>query len=272
MSTNALRLAEWDFLVTLHRAGLRSVEFSFSYPDAAVYARITRAQPSAFPRLLQAMDNLALWQRDLGRKECSRLCANLVVSAYNAHRLDEVFAHLCRHLNPGRFFILLKRLAPRQPSPSLCVPLATLRRVLPRFAAHAASAGVPTAFSDFPLCAIPGWETLDQDLAYWLAEANVKQNFFSQNRVSKMFPPRHLRTSHPWDRLCDNCSLSPLCLKRGLFRDAGSKPQNRPRPLRGTLPNHLYAWMSHQARSPVFLKMVAAKLQSPRRWNRPSHV
>ena len=259
ISTNALRLADRDFLAALDRAGLDCVEFSFHYPDAEVYARITRARPSGFPRLLQALENLAAWQRGLEGDRSGQLCANLVVSAPNAHRLDEVLEHLRRRLNPGRFLVYVKCLALRQPSPDLYVTCATLRRVLPRFAARAVAAGVPVQFSDFPLCAIPGWESSNDDLACWLNTVDLKQNFFDQRSMVKMNPECDMRTPHQFTALCADCALSPLCLKRRLFDNVEPAPENRPRPLRGTMPARLRAWVLRQARGAVVLHGQGAK-------------
>jgi organic radical activating enzyme len=263
ISTNALRLADWDYLLGLQKAGLDNIEFSFHYPDEAVYGRVTRAAPAGFSRLLKAVDNIARWQREFALAAGNKLKVNLVVSRFNVGRLDEVLAHLSRRLNAGRYLVTCKRLdmAPvineESFRRSMYVPLAELRRALPRLAADIA-AGVDVGFRDFPLCALPGLERFDHDLGYWLAAVKVKQNFFRQDQMVDMYPQQAQREPHPFDWLCENCALAPLCLRRGLFLQADSLPEHAPKPLLDRLPEPLAGWLSRQSRGP-------AALAAPRR-------
>ncbi|MCX5797051.1 MAG: radical SAM protein [Elusimicrobia bacterium] len=267
ISTNALRLADWDYLMSLHKAGLKNIEFSFHYPDEKVYSRITRAAPAGFARLLKALDNIARWQREFvppGRARYFQIlpAVNLVVSRFNVDRLEEVLGHLAGHLDEGRYVVTCKRLdmAPvlheESFRRSMYVPLADLRRCLSRLAPQAA-AGVKLGFRDFPLCAIPGLERLDYDLGYWLNDVRVRQNFFRQGQMVDMYPEES-HEAQPFDWICEDCSLSPLCRQRYLFLQADSSPEHAPRPLSGALPEPLAAWVGRQPRG-------AAVLRAPRR-------
>ncbi|MBI5240710.1 MAG: radical SAM protein, partial [Elusimicrobia bacterium] len=110
ISTNALCLADWGYLEELHRAGLDLVEFSFSYPDAETYAKITGAAPANYVRLLRAVENLARWQETLGRSRSGGLFPNIVVNGYTIDRLEDTLRQLTRRLTPGRFILTLLRL------------------------------------------------------------------------------------------------------------------------------------------------------------------
>ncbi|MBI5241274.1 MAG: radical SAM protein [Elusimicrobia bacterium] len=258
ISTNAVRLADWDYFLTLARAGLDGIELSFPYPDGTVYSRITRAAPAGFDRLLRALDNIARWKREFGRERSAMINANLVVSRFNVERLDEVLGHLARRLEPGSYVVTCKRLdmAPVLHEESfrrhMYVSLASLRRHLPALADRI-KAGVRIGFRDFPLCAIPGLEMHDYDLGYWLNGVRVKQNFFRQDQMVDMYPEEAAQGSHPFDWLCEGCSLGPLCLRRVLFLQADSRPEHTPQPLRGSLPKTLSAWVRRQRRGPEVL-------------------
>ena len=252
ISTNAVRLASWDYLLALHEAGLSTIELSFPYPDEAVYARITRAKPSGFSRLLQALDNIARLNRSSPAGRGPAVHVNLVVSRFNIDRLDEVIGHLTRHLAPGSFIVTLKRVGRPLDSDEkifsdVSVSCAELRRILPRLAVHAA-AGVRLGFRDLPLCAIPGLEMRDDDLGYWLNEVRVRQNFFKQERMEDMYPQQRARGAHPFAWICENCGLDPICLSRDLFLDADSMPEYAPRPLLGEIPEGLRAGVRASAR------------------------
>jgi pyruvate-formate lyase-activating enzyme len=263
ISTNALRLADWDYLLSLLRAGLDGLEFSFPYPDARVYSLITRAAPAGFPRLLQAVDNIARWKRYLCTDHVRKFNVNIVVSRFNVEHLDDVLGHLTRHLDPRHFTATFKRLdmAPVLHEESfrrhMYVPLADLRRCLAPLAAHV-RAGMKLGFRDFPLCAIPGLESFDHDLGYRLNDVRVKQNFFHQGLMVDMYPEETAGESHPFGWLCENCSLSPLCLRRGLFLQAASLPEHLPQPRLAGLPKDLDAWVRRRA-------CGAKILASPRR-------
>jgi pyruvate-formate lyase-activating enzyme len=263
ISTNALRLADWDYLVSLHRAGLDGLEFSFPYPDARVYGLITRAAPAGFPRLLQALDNIARWKREMSADPDGQFNVNIVVSRFNVEHLDDVLGHLTRHLDPRHFTATFKRLdmAPVLHEESfrrrMYAPLADLRRCLSPLAARV-RAGVRLGFRDFPLCAIPGLESFDYDLGYWLNDVRVKQNFFHQGLMVDMYPEEAAQEAHPFDWLCENCSLGPLCRRRLLFRQADSLPEHAPQPRLGPLPKALSSWVRRQARG-------ARVLAAPRR-------
>lgn len=250
LSTNALRLADWAFLTTLDKAGLDFVEFSFSYPDALTYTRVTRHKPEGFRRLLKALDNMARWQRDLAANRQGGLFANAVVSGFNVDRLDEILGRLTAHLNPGRFVFNLLRLdvAPQAHDASLRrymqVSCAKLRQALPAFAARAG--GVPLCFSNFPLCAMPGLESSSNELCYRLNGVDVKQNFFNQGQMDPLPLGDLEKTSRSFDWICESCALSSLCTCRGLFDHADASPEHAPQPLRGALPRALGAWVRRQ--------------------------
>lgn len=270
ISTNALRLADWDYFLSLARAGLDGIEFSFPYPDAEVYGRITRAAPAGFARLLRALDNIARWKREFGRAQSVRIIsANLVVSRFNVDRLDDVLGHLARRFKPGQYIVNCKRLdmAPVLHEESfrrhMYVPLDGLRRRLPALAGRI-QAGTKIGFRDFPLCAIPGLEQFDHDLGYWLNDVRVKQNFFRQDHVVDMYPEEDQGGAHPFAWICENCALSPLCLRRLLFLQADSLPEHAPQPLLGPLPKALSSWVRRQPRGARVLS--ALRRRTPLGW------
>lgn len=252
ISTNAIRLADAGYLRRLHEAGLRAIELSFPYPDRDVYCRITGSPPALFARILRALENIAALNRSLPEARRHFVNVNLVVSAFNVERLPEVYANLRARLPAGGYSISHKRVSiPRDADEDafrrgIYVPLAVLRRRLPR-AARQAPPGVPVAFRDFPLCALPGCERLDADLACWLNEVRVKQNFSRQERVEDMYPESRRRIAHIFDWLCDACGLEPICRSRQLFRQAGADPEHAPRPLLGSVPPRLERWVRSQA-------------------------
>lgn len=234
ISTNAVRLADRGFLGTLHDAGLHTIELSFPYPDADAYARVTRAKPEGFDRLLRALDNIRELNAGLPAARKHPIHVNLVVSRFNFDRLDRIVGLLKARLSPEEFVLTVKRVTMADAIGEgifrrrANVPLAALRRVLPPLPAPA---GVSLGFRDFPLCALPGREKLDSDLGYLLNGVDVRNNFFTQDRMVDMYPQARRREAHRFDWICEGCLLDPLCLNRGLFYKAESDPEHTPRPV-----------------------------------------
>jgi pyruvate-formate lyase-activating enzyme len=248
ISTNGLRLANPRYLHELVAAGLSTVELSFPYPDAAVYAAVTRAKPAGFDRLLEAVDNIERVNREQAGQEDARaapprlmVAVNVVVSAFNYERLPEIGAHLGARLGVTRPAVTLKRITfgPEHQAPAhlaRCrVSLQDLRRVLPAFLSRY-SHDPTVRVRDFPLCAIPGWEHRDFDLQYWLDGVEVAHNFARQDELHDMYPAEKLRARHPSDWLCAECTLDPVCLHRGLFDEASPRRGDAPVPSREPLP------------------------------------
>ena len=232
ISTNALRLCDEAFLKALHDRGLHTIELSFPYPDAETYSLITRAKPAGFGRLLGALDNIRALNASLPPERRHPVHVNLVVSRFNLERLDRVLGHLRRRLS-GEFVLTVKRVTLADAidedffRKSAHVPLRELRRVLPGLSP--APPGVTLGFRDFPLCALPGLEKLEGDLGYLLDRVEVRNNFFAQDDMTDMYPRTRRRQGHPFDWICENCALEPLCLHRGLFHKADSDPGHAPR-------------------------------------------
>ncbi len=233
ISTNAIRLSDPAFLKKLHDNGLHTIELSFPYPDAETYARVTRAKPAGFHRLLAALDNIRELNASLPPARRHPVHANVVVSRFNLERLDAVLGHLGRRLPAGGFNLTLKRVTLADAideeffRKSVNVPLAELRRVLPGLPPP--PPGTSLSFRDFPLCAIPGREKQEAELGYLLDSVEVRNNFFTQKKMVDMYPRSRLRQAHPFDWICENCALEPLCLHRGLFYKAPSDGAHAPR-------------------------------------------
>ncbi len=238
ISTNAIRLADAGFLQRLVDAGLRTIELSFPYPDAEVFAAVTQVRPTGFSKLLRALENV-----EQARKNGSRITvnANVVVSRFNVERLEEVVALVVERLVETPLAVSFKRVIPRPHVDDrdflerIHVPLARLRRVLPAAAARVPARADP-CFRDFPLCALPGVEHLDADLRYWLEDPSVSHNFEDQTRIDDMYPEAAARAPHAWQWLCDTCALDPVCLRRGLFQSGRHDVEHAPEPTVGPRP------------------------------------
>ncbi len=244
ISTNALRLSRWEYLLERHRAGLQTLEVSFHYPDQTIYASITRARPEGFHRLLQALENIERLNREAGRERRHFVHVNVVVSRFNAERLEEIADHVVGRLSPADFSLTFRRvlsssaLEEEMFLSTVYVPCRLLRRVLPRLAERMRF-GVAFGFRGFPLCVLPGQEERDEDLAYWLQGVKVMHNFRQQDRMEIMLPEESLRQLHPFSWLCRECVLDPFCLSRHLFLQARTLLDHTPVPLHGRLPQRL---------------------------------
>lgn len=250
ISTNALRLANWDYLCSLREAGVGGIELSFPYPDDAVYARITAAKPAGFSRLLRAIENIERLNRTAPADQKHSVTVNVVVSRFNVERLEEVIAHLTPRLTRGSYRIKLKRVHIRpdldeKTIREVYVPCSALRTALPRLAEQI-PAGVHLNVDDFPLCAIPGLEPLAINLGYWLNDVSFRHNFLRQERMEEEFAHVSLDKPHPFDWICEPCALSPICISRELFLHAA--PEQAPQPVIGGIPERLRAWVRAQAK------------------------
>ena len=266
-STNALRFADKAFLDRCTEAGLSDVELSFPYPDASVYAAITRAAPKGFAKLLAALDNIAAHGDAVreGRSAARTLGVNVnvVVSRANIARLDEVFGLLRRHLGQSQYVVTLRRLdllgdIDLAAAGHLSVPLAELRAHLPPLLQRVAPT-TDVLHRGFPLCAVPGWEHLDADLLVFLERAQIRQNFFLQDTFTPMYSQESSAHGHRYEWLCAACDQAPLCVERGLFLEEPLAPDRRPVPHRGPLPAPLAALVDAGASGEDLFREIRAQ-------------
>ncbi len=259
ISTNALRLANRDFLSQLLDAGLGFIELSFHYPDEKVYAAITRAHPRGFARLLQAMENIDALCGAAPLSGRRAVNVNLVASRYNVQQLARVVEHVSTRLLRTPHQITIKRVT--RPSTlslsefvrNVSVPCSQLSE---RFVSLVTELGgnENICFRDFPLCVLPGLERLDADLRCWLNGTVVFQNFEDQTRAATMYPEPAMRTEHAYQWICDRCSLDPVCLRRGLFEPPIDDENFCPIAAPSDLPEPLRAWISHFPRGAAALE------------------
>ena len=226
VSTNGLRFADRGFLRKAAEAGLDTIELSFPYPDADVYHAVTRVSPAGFSRLLQALDNINALP-----SSGPHLSVITVVSRYNYRRLDEIMRVLASRLPDREFSAVLRRVGPSRNNGvnPAAVPLSELRAVLPPLLAGW-KFRFPVAVRNFPLCAVPGFEHLDADLAYLRAGTVVRQNFFGQKNMAEMYSDESLFRGHGSSESCAKCSLQFFCFSRGLFGEMEKNPANQPLP------------------------------------------
>ncbi|MBI5534485.1 MAG: radical SAM protein [Deltaproteobacteria bacterium] len=231
VSTNAVRLADADYLRSLHHAGLASIELSMPYPDEQVYAAVTAARPQGFGRLLKALENIEALNRSIPTD--LEVNVNIVVTRFNVHRLREAVAHVESRFTRTRYGFTLKRVA-KSPDLSdeaffrdIYVPCSELRAELAGFAS-ALPDGAAARYCGFPLCALVGQECRDHDLLYWLSGAVVWQNFSDQFRSAPMYPEESLREPHRFQWICDGCTLDRICLQRALFARSRAIAADRP--------------------------------------------
>lgn len=231
-STNALKFADARFLARCLDAGLRILEVSFHYPDAATYQAITRARPEGFERLLRALSNIEAANRARAEAGAARVPVNVnvVVSAFNAARLEQVVDHVLARFRTTPWALTFKRVSLGNAEPEVAarsrVSLATLRAVFSRLPGdlEARWGAIQVMFRDFPLCALPGHEHRDANLATVMAGTEVMDNFEDQVSLNPMYSRALGRTEDPFSGVCATCRLDPWCVSRGLFRegDAGT--------------------------------------------------
>lgn len=242
-STNALKFAEADFLARCLDAGLRILEVSFPYPDAAAYQAITRARPEGFERLLRALSNIEAANRARAESGIARVPVNVnvVVSAFNVSRLEAVVGHVAGRFSTTPWALTFKRVSVAHASPEVAagsrVPLAVLREAFSRLPddLEAHWGVVLGMFRDFPLCALPGREHRDAILATVMAGTHVVDNFEDQVSLHPMYPQAPERKEHASSSVCARCRLDTWCVSRGLFRE-GASGDDRPLPVEDGIP------------------------------------
>ncbi|HEY3358420.1 MAG TPA: radical SAM protein [Polyangia bacterium] len=267
ISTNALRLARWEYLCALRRAGIRQVELSFHYPDAEVYEAITRAKPKGFAQLLAALDNLERLNRDpeLGRPPLP-VNVNVVVSPMNVARLPEVVEHVRARFDVTPYKLTFKRVhspldSPDEAQNPFHVPMRRIRRAVQELQRRYGDS-VDILFSDLPLCAFPGWEDNHQELFYWLHDTTLAANFHQQDEMQSLVADARRRERHEADWLCDLCALDPICLSRRIFQHAMATPDDCPVPVRGAVPPRLLATVAQSPRGAAALATAGAAVSA----------
>ncbi|MBM4372576.1 MAG: radical SAM protein, partial [Deltaproteobacteria bacterium] len=245
VSTNGLRFARREFLAACLDAGLSTIELSFSYPDAGVYAAVTGTRPEGFRRLLTALENIEECNASRGGLSPVPVNVNLVVSGYNVDRLDVALDHVRSRFRRTPFTLTVKRILPwgadtRSYRERCHVPLGRLRPAFEALA-RAALPGIRLMFRGFPLCALPGMEHLDADLERFLSDIDIRCNFQHQDTMGQMYSVERMRREHPYSDACDTCRLRYLCLDRRLFVDGPVEDLNRPVPLDSLPPGPLLA-------------------------------
>lgn len=243
-STNALKFADADFLARCLDAGLRILEVSFHYPDAATYQAITRARPEGFERLLRALSNIEAANRARAEAGVARVPVNVnvVVTAFNASRLDQVVGHVAGRFAVTPWALTFKRVSLADALPEVMaasrVPLRALREAFSRLPGdmEARWGMILVMFRDFPLCALPGREHQDANLAAVLAGTQVMDNFDDQVSLNPMYPQAPGRKEHPFHDVCARCRLDTWCMSRGLFWEGVLGDDDRPIPIEDGIP------------------------------------
>ncbi len=238
-STNALRFKDGKFLRTCVDSGLGVIELSFCYPDADVYRQITTLPEAGFQTLLTALEQIESLNVERSTRGLPVLSVgvNCVVSLPNVERLDAVFGHLRARFKTTLWSLSLKRVGVGHLTPEVAarfhVPLGTLRRVFGQLPADLESAiGVETAyFRDFPLCALPGHEHREANVASLLENTRIQNNFGDQTEIWEMYPEAGRWQAHPFSWWCALCDLQASCVFRALFLPGGNEDA-RPVPWR----------------------------------------
>lgn len=248
VSTNALRLANREFLDQLAGAGLMGLELSFPYPDAATFSRITKTGPSGFDALLKALVNL----NELNRSRTGPrygdqglgINLNIVVSRFNYNRLPEILGQAAELLKDSPIVATAKMVGPSGKEPETMrrflreffVPLPALRQVFGQLL-RTWEFDFPMVFRGYPLCAFAGYEELSGNLLYHEEEANsnvvlgnidTDQDYFRQHHAWEINAVPGMEQEE-----CRQCSLNGICLDRLLLGYEG-QPRGA-----GALPSHL---------------------------------
>jgi hypothetical protein len=223
------RFADRTFLRAALEAGLRRIEIPFSYPDARTYAEMTDASPGDFPLLLRALDNIDSLSAELRRP--LELQAIAAVGSINLRRLAEVMRILQGRLPRERLSVVLERAdalpcGDRHPK---AATLEGLRASLPsllvgwRFP-------FPVALRGFPLCAVPGYEHLDDTVSFLRKAYQAGPDFFRERAWEQPRPDAGRRPRQETAQACARCTLAAVCFHRQVLLGMEAIPANRPVP------------------------------------------
>lgn len=116
------------------------------------------------------------------------------------------------------------------------VPLGSLRRVFGALPAdlEAFTGAASVRFRDFPLCALPGHEHREANVASLREGTPIQNNFGEQLAVRDMYPEEGRWHAHPFSWWCSSCGLRVPCVFRGVFLaggDEAARPVPFPEPL-----------------------------------------
>jgi hypothetical protein len=230
ISSNLLRFADESFLRACVDRGLRAFEFSFHYPDAESFAKLTRTRSDGFARLLRAMENVGrlCHERNLvgcpadiktavpgGPCACYHVGPNVVISTLNVLRLPEVLRHVAQHLGPAFNQVTFKRLMVqrlgRDQVDAAWVPSGNqVRAALTDLLDDWPYPGATALIRDFPMCIAPGYEHLFADLLYHARQAVVLQNFGRLTTYQAMYEYEELFAGR-LPEACGGCRIAGLC-------------------------------------------------------------
>ena len=224
VSTNLQRFADHAFVDQCVEAGLRRVEVSFHYPDAAVFESITRTPARRFDRLLRALDNLeavAVRRRStVPQVDDFGVNVNIVVCSGNVDRIDEVLAHLAHHMPTAFRVATFKRLetttlagerAACSIDPHWIPSGAALRANLKKVFDTWAHRDVLPVLRGFPLCVAGAHEEHHVDLVFHGRRSLVSQNFGPTTEFSAMYEYSAPCGQSVVLEACERCSVGDLC-------------------------------------------------------------